>query len=293
MTRERPHAGPMRADAMDDYKEHLRRLAVHDEALRRACCSARRTRTIASALDEKTDGARPLRRDGRRRCGAFLVPARRRARPRGRGDERRDRRHPRGGDAGDRRRASRPVRPEGRARARLRRRGRARVYGTRARALRGLVVAVRPVARARPGEKQGPPPVAYRRGRSPFRRAPKDTLLEQAVPVSAQISGYKGSAARRDVLAGVTVAALALPSGMAYAEVAGLSPVYGLYALLLPAVLYTLLGSSRQLIVGPEGAISALVGAAVLPLAAAGSTEARSSRACSRCSSPRASSSRG
>jgi high affinity sulfate transporter 1 len=61
---------------------------------------------------------------------------------------------------------------------------------------------------------------------------------------------------------------------MAYAEVAGLSPVHGLYALLLPAVLYTFLGSSRQLIVGPEGSISALVGAAVLPLAVAGSTEA-------------------
>ena len=121
--------------------------------------------------------------------------------------------------------------------------------------------------------REGPPPVAYRRGRSPFRRAPKDTLLAQAVPVSSQIPGYNGSAARRDVLAGVTVAALALPSGMAYAEVAGLSPVYGLYALLLPAVLYTLLGSSRQLIVGPEGAVSALVGAAVLPLAAAGSDQ--------------------
>jgi high affinity sulfate transporter 1 len=61
---------------------------------------------------------------------------------------------------------------------------------------------------------------------------------------------------------------------MAYAEVAGLSPVNGLYALLLPTVVYTFLGSSRQLIVGPEGSISALTGAAVLSLAAAGSSEA-------------------
>jgi high affinity sulfate transporter 1 len=61
---------------------------------------------------------------------------------------------------------------------------------------------------------------------------------------------------------------------MAYAEVAGVPPVNGLYALLLPAVLYTFLGSSRQLIAGPEGSISALVGAAVLPLAVAGSSEA-------------------
>jgi sulfate permease, SulP family len=75
-------------------------------------------------------------------------------------------------------------------------------------------------------------------------------------------------------VAGVTVAALALPAAMAYAEVAGLSPVHGLYALLLPTVAYVLLGSSRQLIVGPEGSISTLVAAAVLPLAAVASSEA-------------------
>ena len=61
---------------------------------------------------------------------------------------------------------------------------------------------------------------------------------------------------------------------MAYAEVAGVSPVNGLYALLLPAVAYVLLGSSRQLIVGPEGSVSTLVGAAVLPLAASASDNA-------------------
>jgi MFS superfamily sulfate permease-like transporter len=72
----------------------------------------------------------------------------------------------------------------------------------------------------------------------------------------------------------VTVAALALPAAMAYAEVAGLSPVHGLYALLLPALAYALFGSSRQLIIGPEGSISALVAAAVLPLAAVGSDAA-------------------
>ena len=90
---------------------------------RRAARSRRRSstsRTAALVRVAATD---------RRRCGAFLVPARRRARPRSRGDERRDRRHPRGGDAGDGRCASRPVRPEGRARARLRRRRRALAAG--------------------------------------------------------------------------------------------------------------------------------------------------------------------
>ena len=129
---------------------------------------------------------------------------------------------------------------------------------------------------SRPGSTaaEGPPPVAYRPGRSPFRAAAQDPLHERVVPVSARIPDYRPNTARRDLIAGLTVAALALPSGMAYAEVAGLSPVNGLYALLLPTVLYTFLGSSRQLIVGPEGSISALVGAALLPLAAAGSSEA-------------------
>jgi MFS superfamily sulfate permease-like transporter len=56
----------------------------------------------------------------------------------------------------------------------------------------------------------------------------------------------------------VTVAVLAIPSAMAYAEVAGLSPVSGLYALPLPTVAYVLLGSSRQLVIGPAGSISTL-----------------------------------
>ena len=78
----------------------------------------------------------------------------------------------------------------------------------------------------------------------------------------------------RDALAAVTVAALAIPAAMAYAELAGLPAVAGLYALLLPAVAYAFLGSSRQVIIGPEGALSALVAAAVLGLAAAGSPAA-------------------
>ena len=110
--------------------------------------------------------------------------------------------------------------------------------------------------------------------RSPFRAARQDPLLARTIPVSAQLSGYRAPSAGRDVLAGVTVAALAIPSAMAYAEVAGLSPVNGLYALLLPVVAYALLGSSRQLVIGPEGSISTLVAAAILPLAVAASADA-------------------
>jgi sulfate permease, SulP family len=109
---------------------------------------------------------------------------------------------------------------------------------------------------------------------SPFRPAKREALLTRAIPVAGQLPRYRAPSARRDLLAGVTVAALALPSAMAYAEVAGLSPVNGLYALLLPTVAYVLLGSSRQLIVGPEGSVSTLVAVAILPLAAAGTAAA-------------------
>jgi len=63
------------------------------------------------------------------------------------------------------------------------------------------------------------------------------------------------------------VAAVAVPIAIAYAQLAGVPPVYGLYASLLPLVAYALLGSSPQLIMAPDGATCALVAAVVAPLA--------------------------
>ena len=109
---------------------------------------------------------------------------------------------------------------------------------------------------------------------SPFAPAAEEPLLARVIPLTKRLSGYRADAGRRDLVAGLTVAALAVPSGMAYAELAGLSPVNGLYALLLPSVAYALLASSRQVIVGPEGVLAALLAAAILPQAAAGSPDA-------------------
>lgn len=109
---------------------------------------------------------------------------------------------------------------------------------------------------------------------SPFAPAPPAPLVERALPVARELRRYRRNTAQRDLVAGVTVAALAIPSAMAYAELAGVSAVHGLYALLLPAIGYAVLGSSRQLSIGPEASLSALVAAAILPLAAAGSTQA-------------------
>lgn len=126
-----------------------------------------------------------------------------------------------------------------------------------------------------PSEASQPPADAAGYGEhTPFRAARPEPLLTRTIPVAGDLAGYGTPKARRDLLAGVTVAALAVPSAMAYAEVAGLSAVNGLYALLLPTAAYVLLGSSRQLIVGPEGSISTLVAAAILSLAVAGSPEA-------------------
>ena len=113
----------------------------------------------------------------------------------------------------------------------------------------------------------------YTPDRSPFGRPPRQPLLARTFPVSQQLPGYQKHKLRPDVVAGITVAALSIPAAMAYASLAGVSPVAGLYALLLPAVAYAFLGSSRQVIVGPEGAIAVMVAVAVAPFAAGGTSD--------------------
>jgi MFS superfamily sulfate permease-like transporter len=67
--------------------------------------------------------------------------------------------------------------------------------------------------------------------------------------------------------AGISVAAVAIPVAVAYAQLAGFNPVYGLYSSILPLVAYAVFGTSRQLIVNPDAATCALVAAAIAPLA--------------------------
>ena len=70
-----------------------------------------------------------------------------------------------------------------------------------------------------------------------------------------------------DLLAGLAIAAVEIPTALAYAELAGFPPVVGLYASILPLVAYALFGSSPQLIVGPDAATCALVAASLAPMA--------------------------
>ena len=73
---------------------------------------------------------------------------------------------------------------------------------------------------------------------------------------------------RHDLVAGISVAAVALPVAVAYAQLAGFNPVVGLYSSILPLVAYAIFGTSRQLMVNPDAATCAMIAAAIAPLAA-------------------------
>jgi SulP family sulfate permease len=89
-----------------------------------------------------------------------------------------------------------------------------------------------------------------------------------ALPLLAQLREHDREAVRGDVIAGSSTAVLLIPQAMAYAMLAGLDPVVGLYASTAPLFVYALLGTSRQLSVGPVAMDSLLVAAAVAAIAA-------------------------
>ncbi|WP_280269332.1 SulP family inorganic anion transporter [Nocardia wallacei] len=88
-------------------------------------------------------------------------------------------------------------------------------------------------------------------------------------PVFESLRGYRRGWLRPDVIAGLTVWAVMVPEALAYASIAGVPPVTGLYAAVPALVLYALAGSSRHLVVGPMSATAALSAAIVTPLAGA------------------------
>ncbi|MGH3508551.1 MAG: SulP family inorganic anion transporter, partial [Nocardioidaceae bacterium] len=92
--------------------------------------------------------------------------------------------------------------------------------------------------------------------------------VRRLAPNLWQLRRYQRAWFRYDVLAGLTVAAYLVPQVMAYAELAGLPAVVGLWAMIGPLVVYAVLGSSRQLSVGPESTTALMTAAAIGPLAA-------------------------
>jgi high affinity sulfate transporter 1 len=94
------------------------------------------------------------------------------------------------------------------------------------------------------------------------RATPLRARLAAALPIAGWLPTYRAEWARADAVAGVTLAAYAIPVALAYATIAGLPPERGLYGYLFAAV-YCLFGTSRQLALGPTSAISLVIGAVV------------------------------
>src|SRR5215467_13365762 len=92
-------------------------------------------------------------------------------------------------------------------------------------------------------------------------------VIGRWAPGLSQFLPYRSEWFRDDLVAGVSVAAVAVPTAIAYAQLIGFDPIVGLYAAILPLVAYALFGTSPQLIVNPDAATCAVFAATVLPLA--------------------------
>ena len=91
--------------------------------------------------------------------------------------------------------------------------------------------------------------------------------VSRYLPGLRSLLRYRREWLASDLVAGVSVAAVAIPTAIAYAQLIGFEPIVGLYAAILPLVAYALFGTSRQLMVNPDAATCAVFAAAVVPLA--------------------------
>jgi high affinity sulfate transporter 1 len=92
-------------------------------------------------------------------------------------------------------------------------------------------------------------------------------MLTDWIPLLRDLRHYRREWLSRDVIAGLSVAAVQIPTAIAYATLAGFPPEVGLYASMLPVLVYALFGSSRQLVIGPDAATCAMIAALLLPMA--------------------------
>ncbi|MFT6959987.1 MAG: SulP family sulfate permease [Polaribacter sp.] len=95
--------------------------------------------------------------------------------------------------------------------------------------------------------------------------------IKKIIPILEWLPNYNFSLFKGDLIAGVTVGIVLIPQGIAYALIAGLPPIYGLYCALVPQVMYAIFGSSRQVAIGPVAMDSLIVATGVSALALAGS----------------------
>ncbi|KAB3544661.1 MAG: SulP family inorganic anion transporter [ANME-2 cluster archaeon] len=98
-------------------------------------------------------------------------------------------------------------------------------------------------------------------------------LFHRHLPILTWLPKYKPSWLRHDLIAGLTIWAVLVPEAMAYAGIAGVPPIMGLYTIPIPLFLYAIFGTSRTLVVGPDSAACLISASAVGALAACGAAE--------------------
>ncbi|WP_458526248.1 SulP family inorganic anion transporter [Onishia taeanensis] len=98
-------------------------------------------------------------------------------------------------------------------------------------------------------------------------------MFKRYLPILTWLPHYTGRLFAADLVAGVIVSIMVIPQSLAYAIIAGLPPVVGLYASILPLLAYTLFGTSRTLAVGPVAILALMTGAALAPVAVVGSAD--------------------
>ena len=96
-------------------------------------------------------------------------------------------------------------------------------------------------------------------------------IFKNILPVLDWLPNYKKDWLKGDLGAGLTVGVMLIPQGIAYAMIAGLPPIYGLYTAMIPQIVYAIFGTSRQLAVGPVAMDSLIVASGVGAIAAVGS----------------------
>ena len=90
--------------------------------------------------------------------------------------------------------------------------------------------------------------------------------VERWVPGLRTLREYQRSWLASDLMAGLVLTALLVPVGMGYAQAAGLPPITGLYATIVPLVAYAAFGPSRVMVLGPDSSLAAVIAAVILPL---------------------------
>ena len=106
-------------------------------------------------------------------------------------------------------------------------------------------------------------------GRKTVAVPPAHRTMKRWVPGLGMLASYRREWLAKDVVAGVVLSTLLVPQGMAYAELAGLPPITGLYTSILCLLGYAVFGPSRILVLGPDSSLGPMIAATILPLAGA------------------------